>query len=111
VARHSDAELTAGVNLAQAVLETGPIAEQVNAAWKSLVAKNSFHHDRIFNSFLRNGSNMPDWLDLDPAQVEAKRKSAMEKRMAQYAEMQAAVSKSLAPRPHRFEIIPASQAK
>ena len=42
VARHSDAELAAGVNLAAAVLEAGPIAEQVNAAWRALVAKNQY---------------------------------------------------------------------
>ena len=59
VAQHSDAELAAGVNLAAAVLETGPIAEQVNAAWKALVAKNQFHHDHIFNAFLRNPATHP----------------------------------------------------
>ena len=77
VARHGDAELAAGVNLAAAVLEAGPIPDQVKVAWRSLVAKNQFHHDRIFNSFLRNGNNIPDWLELNPVEVEAKRQAAL----------------------------------
>lgn len=107
VARHSDAELAAGVNLAAAVLESGPIADQVKAAWKLLCDKNRFHHDRIFNSFLRHGNEVPDWLELNPADVEAKRKAAFGQRTAQYIQMQAAVEQSLAPRPHGFEIVPA----
>ncbi|MGA2620685.1 MAG: SGNH/GDSL hydrolase family protein [Thermoguttaceae bacterium] len=111
VARLSDAELAAGANLAAAILESGPIAEQVKAAWKALLDKNQFHHDRIFNSFLRNENTVPDWLELDPAEVAAKRQAAMHKRMAQYVEMQAGVRQLLAPQPHCFEIVPAQQAK
>ena len=111
VAHHSDAELAAGANLAAAILESGPIAEQVKAAWKSLIDKNQFHHDRIFNSFLRNGSSVPDWLELNPAEVETKRQAAMQKRTTQYVEMQAALRQSLAPKPHCFKIVPAQQAK
>ncbi|MGO8753017.1 MAG: SGNH/GDSL hydrolase family protein [Thermoguttaceae bacterium] len=106
VARHSDAELAAGANLAAAVLETGPIAEQVHAAWKALTAKNNFHHDRIFNSFLRNPQNIPDWLDLKPEEIESKRAAAMQKRMAEYLAMQEGVRQALAPRPYSVEIVP-----
>lgn len=111
VAQHTDAELAAGVNLAAAVLEVGPIAEQVRAAWKALTEKNQFHHDRIFNSFLRNAGNIPDWLELTPEEIESKRQSAMQKRMAQYKAMQEAVGQALAPRPHVFEIVPVQEAK
>jgi lysophospholipase L1-like esterase len=111
VARRSNAELGAGVNLAAAVLETGPIAEQVKAAWQALVAKNQFHHDSIFNSFLRDPGRTPDWLELTPAAIEAKRQEVWAKRLAQYAEMQAALRQSLSPRPHRFEVVPSAQAK
>ena len=111
VAQQSDVELAAGVNLAAAVLETGPIAEQVNAAWKALVEKNRFHRERIFNSFLRNAGNIPDWLDLKPEEVESKRQAAMQKRTAEYASMEAALRPMLAPRPHVVEVLPVQQAK
>ena len=111
VAQQSDVELAAGVNLAAAVLDAGPIAEQVGAAWKALVAKNQFHHDRIYNPFLRSPSGIPDWLDLKPEEIESKRQAAMQKRLAQYAEMQDALRQLLTPQPHSFEIVPAQQAK
>ena len=97
----------AGLNLAAAILEAGPIAEQVNAAWKALIAKNQFHHDQIYNAFLRNPPEIPDWLGLKPEDVESKRKAAFPKRLAQYAEMQQAVHEALVPKPHTFEIVPA----
>jgi len=106
VAQQSDAELAAGVNLAAAVLDAGPIATQVNAAWKLVKEKNQFHHDRIFNSFLRN-ENIPDWLDLKPEQLAQMRRAAWEKRTAKYADMEESVRKTLAPLPHSFEIVPA----
>ena len=105
VAQYSDVELAAGVNLAAAVLATGPIAEQVNAAWRALAAKNSFHHDRIYNAFLRSPANIPDWLDLKPEDVEAKRQAALQKRLAEYKAMQEALRQTLAPRPHAMEIV------
>ena len=111
VARHSDVELAAGVNLAAAVLETGPIADQVKTAWQALVAKNDFHHGAIYNSFLRDPGRIPDWLELSEAEITAKREAAFAKRLAKYAEMQAALRQSLTPRPHRFEVVPAPQAK
>jgi len=106
VAQHSGAELAGGLDLTTAVLAEGPIAEQVNAAWKALVAKNGFHHDRIYNAFLRSPPEIPDWLALDPKDVESKRKATFEKRLVQYAEMQQAVHQALMPAPHTFEIVP-----
>ena len=111
VARHSDAELAAGVNLAAAVLETGPIADQVHAAWQSLVAKNDFHHGAIYNSFLRDPGRIPDWLELSETEIKARRDAVWAKRLAKYADMQAALRQSLTPRPHRFEVVPAPQVK
>jgi hypothetical protein len=109
--RYSDGELAAGVNLAAAVLKTGPIAAQVNAAWKALVAKNQFHHDRIFNSFLRNAAFIPDWLELKPEEVQRKRETAWQQRTAQYRQMEYALRQLLAPRPHCMEVLPAQAAK
>ena len=111
VARHSDAELAAGVNLAAAVLETGPIADQVHAAWQSLVAKNDFHHGAIYNSFLRDPGRIPDWLELSETEIKARRDAVWAKRLAKYADMQAALRQALTPRPHRFEVVPAPQVK
>ncbi len=107
VAQHSDAELAAGVNLASAVLQSGPIAEQVNAAWAALVTKNQFHHDHIFNAFLRDPGRIPDWLELTPEQIEAKRQAVWQKRLAEYKAMEEALRQALAPRPHAMEIVPA----
>ncbi len=107
IAQQSGAELAEGVNLAAAVLEAGPIAEQVNAAWKLLVAKNQFHHDQIFNAFLRSPPVIPDWLGVKPEVIESKRQAAFQKRLAQYPEMQQSVRQALTPRPHTFEIVPA----
>jgi lysophospholipase L1-like esterase len=107
VARHSDADLAAGVNLAAAVLQAGPIAEQVNKAWQALVAKNRFHHDRIFNAFLRNPQTIPDWdLSLTADEIETQRQATFAKRLVKYAEMQAALRDALAPRPHVVEVLP-----
>ena len=111
VARHCDVELATGVNLAAAVLNAGPIAKQVNDAWKALVAKNQFHHDQIFNSFLRNAAFIPDWLELKPEEIQSKREKAWQQRMAQYVEMQEALRQSLTPRPHSMEVVPAQPAK
>ncbi len=111
VARHSDVELAASVNLAAAVLEKGPIADQVHAAWQLLVAKNDFHHGAIYNSFLRDPGRIPDWLELTDSEIKTRREAAWAKRLAKYAEMQAALRQSLTPRPHRFEVVPAPQAK
>jgi lysophospholipase L1-like esterase len=107
VARHRAAELAAGVNLAEAVLNAGPVARQVKDAWKTLVAKNQFHHDHIFNAFLRNAAFIPDWLELKPEEVQGKRDAAWRQRTARYLEMQDALRQSLAPRPHLMEIVPA----
>ncbi len=46
VAEHSAADLAKGVNLADAVLKAGPIAEQVKAVAKAVNAKTSYFHDQ-----------------------------------------------------------------
>jgi hypothetical protein len=111
LARYSDAELSGGVNLAAAALQSGPIAAQVNGAWKALVAKNQFHHDRIFNSFLRNMAFIPDWLNLKPEEVQREREAAWRQRTAEYRAMQDALRQALAPRPHWMAVVPAQDAK
>ena len=111
LARYSNTELSAGVNLSAAVLGAGPVAQQIKDAWKALVAKNQFHHDQIFNSFLRNAAFIPDWLELKPDEVQHKREVALRQRTAHYRELQDALRQALAPRPHSMEVVAAQAAK
>jgi lysophospholipase L1-like esterase len=103
VAEYSADELAKGVNLAQAALSAGPVAEQVKAVKAAVEAKNKFHHDRIFRGVILAQATIPDWLDvkLNPADIEAKRQAA-------YAEpdLDAAVRKALEIKPHTVEITP-----
>lgn len=99
--RPADA-LAAGVNLAAEVLERGPIAEQVRAIKAAIEAKNKFHHDRIFRGVTL--ASVPDWLA--GPDVDAKRKSAVEERMAKMPELDAAVRAALTMKALRWEIAP-----
>ncbi len=95
-------ELAKGVNLAAAALAGGPVAEQVKAVKTAVEAKNKFHHDRIFRGI--HLSAVPDWLA--GPDVEAKRKAAIEERMAKLPELDAAVRKALEMKPLRWELVP-----
>lgn len=102
-------ELAEGVNLTKAALAAGPVAEQVNAVWNAVKAKNKYYHDRVFRGIVLAQVSIPDFLDvkLEPAEIEAKRRAAMSERMAKLPELDAAISQALAPRSHRVEIVPA----
>jgi lysophospholipase L1-like esterase len=102
-------ELGKGVNLAAAVLAKGPIADQVKAVKAAVEAKNRFYHDRIFRGVtLANVGTLPDWLDikLTPAEIEAKRKTALSERMAKMPELDAAVKMALEMKPLAVAITP-----
>ena len=105
VGEYPAASLAEGVNIAPAVLATGPIAEQVKAVWTAIKAKNSFFHDRIFSGVLRAGG-VPDFLEITPEMIEAKREAAFKKRMEKMPELFAAIKQALAMRPHQVEIAP-----
>ena len=109
VADYSADELAAGVNLAKPALAAGPVAEQVNAVWNAVRAKNSYYHDRIFRGIVLAPVSIPDFLGvkLEPGEIEAKRQSAMAERMAKLPELDAAIRGALAPRAHRVEIVAA----
>lgn len=102
-------ELAKGVNLANAVLAVGPIADQVKAVKAAVEAKNKFNHDRIFRGVTLATVSVPDWLDvkLTPAEIDARRKAAWNERMAKMPELDAAVKKSLEMVAHAVEITPA----
>lgn len=107
VADYSAEEFAAGVDLTRPALAAGPVAEQVNAVWIAVKAKNSYYHDRVFRGIVLAQVSIPDFLGvkLDPAEIEAKRQSAMAERMAKLPELDAAIRQALAPRSHRVEIV------
>jgi lysophospholipase L1-like esterase len=109
VATHRADELAQGVNLAEAVLASGPIAEQVKAIKAAIEAKNRYHHDRVFRGVVLANVAVPDFLNLNitPAEIEAKRKAAYEERMAKLPELDATIRKALATRSHKVEIVAA----
>ncbi|MCX6926167.1 MAG: hypothetical protein NT154_23610, partial [Verrucomicrobia bacterium] len=105
VADHSAAELSAGVNLAAAALKAGPIADQVKAVATAINAKNGYFHDRIFAGVLRAGG-VPEFMEMTPEQVEAKRTAVFNERMKQMPELFETIRKALVMQAHQVEILP-----
>jgi len=108
VAEHSDSELAAGVNLAEAALKTGPVADQIRKVWEAVQAKNSYYHDRIFRGIVLVSVIFPDFLEIKMSreEIEAKRKAAVAQRLTRMPQLDAAIQKALIMRPHRVEIVP-----
>jgi len=106
VAEYSDVALQEGVNLAQAALSVGPIADQVKAVSAAVKAKNDYYHNRIFRGVTLANVNVPDFMDIKPEEIEAKRKAAVQERMTKMPEYFEAIRKTLVMQPHQVEIIP-----
>lgn len=108
LAEYSAAELAKGVNMADAALQAGPVADQVKAVKAAVEAKNRYHHDRIFRGVVLTQVNIPDWLGspMTRAEIEEKRKSAREERLGKMPELDAAVRAALERKPHTVEIKP-----
>lgn len=111
VATCSDADLAKGVNLTADVLAQGPIAEQVQAVWGALRAKNDFHHNQIFRGVVLNDPQIPDWLTpkLNPADIEKSRQEAIKTRMAEVVKLDEALRKTLTMKPYKVEITPVAK--
>ena len=62
VAEYTADELAQRVNLADAALKAGPVAEQVKAVKAAIEAKNKYHHDRIYRGVVLSQAIVPDWL-------------------------------------------------
>jgi lysophospholipase L1-like esterase len=107
VATHSSDELVKGVNLAEAVLAAGPVAEQVKAIKTAIEAKNRYHHDRVFRGVVLSNASIPDWLNVKvtAAEIEAQRKAAYDERMQNLPDLDAAIKKAVSPKPHKVEIV------
>jgi lysophospholipase L1-like esterase len=101
-------ELGEGVNLAAGILSTGPIAEQSRAVAKAVDAKNRYFHDDVFRGVMLAQVALPDFLEthLTPADIEAKRRAAIGKRLERMPEFEEAIRRALVLRPHNFEIVP-----
>lgn len=109
IADYTADELAQGVNLTKPALAGGPVAEQVGAVWSAVKAKNQYYHDRVFRGVVLAQVSIPDFLGvkIEPAEIEAKRQSAMSERIAKLPELDAAIKQALAPRSHRVEVVPA----
>ena len=91
VAQYTNRQLAAGVNLAQAALKAGPVADQVQAIWNAIKEKNQFNHDRIYRGLILNNS-------ADKAKIELLR--------AEVAKRDAEIQKLRLIAPHTVEILP-----
>jgi lysophospholipase L1-like esterase len=105
VADYSAIELSGGVNLAPAVLATGPIADQVKAVWAAIRAKNEYFHDKIFAGVIQAGG-VPEFMGFTPEMVEARREAAFKERMSRMPELFDAIRKTLIMQSHQVEIVP-----
>jgi lysophospholipase L1-like esterase len=102
VASFTADELAKVVNLAEAALATGPVADQVNKLWEAVKAKNGLYHDRIFRGIILHP--VPDYLqDKD---LEGKQKAAIAERLKKVAELDEAVNAAKKIEPHKVEIVP-----
>ncbi len=107
-AEYSDADLAKGVNLADAALKAGPVAEQVRAVWKAVQAKTTYYHDQVFRGvLLANPAKNPAFKDAkDGKEIQARRKELYEERMKKMPELDEAIRTALTMRPYVMEIVP-----
>ena len=105
VAEHSNTELNTGVNLAAAVLTTGPIADQVKTFSNALQAKDNYYHGQIFRGVLIADINIPDFLDIKKEYIETKRDATFKERLAKMPQYFDAIRKTLVMQPHQVEIV------
>ena len=99
-------QLAAGANLASGALTDGPIADQAKAVRAAVENKNRFHHDMIFRGIVL--SNVPEWVyNVVPREeLEAKKKTVIEERLAKLPALDAEVAKTLVMKANTFDIVP-----
>jgi hypothetical protein len=102
VAEFTSDQLAKGVNLADAALTLGPVADQVKAVAFAVKAKNDYYHNRIFRGVVL--ASVPDFLDAK--EVEGKREAAIKERMEKLPELDVAIAKALEMKAHRVEVAP-----
>jgi len=109
VAEYSDVALHDGVNLAEAALAEGPIADQVKVVLTAVKAKNDYYHNKIFRGVVLAEVKIPDFLDIKIDDIEGKRATALKERMAKMPEYFEVIRKALVMKPHKVEIIPVTK--
>ena len=105
VAEHSNVELNTGVNLAAAVLASGPVADQIKTVWDAIQAKDNYYHGQIIRGVLIADINIPDFLDIKKEYIETKRAAAFKERLAKMPQYFDAIRKTLVMQPHQVEIV------
>jgi len=97
------------VNLAEAALTAGPIADQVNEVVKAVDAKTNYYHGQIYAPLVlgRNMAKSPDFKDVAKEDMAKRRDALIEERMKRMPELDAAIRKALEPRAHLVEVMPA----
>jgi hypothetical protein len=93
VAQYTDRQLAAGVNLAEAALKAGPVADQVRAIWNAIKEKNQFNHDKIYRGLILNNRG-------DKGKIESLR--------AEVAKKDAEIQKLRVIAQHTVEVLPAT---
>lgn len=109
VADSSSEELAKGVNLASAVLATGPIADQVKTVWTAVKNKNKYFHDDIFRGLILANAKSAAFKDVAPGDIEATRQKLYAERLQKMPELDAAVQKALVMQQHQVEIVAATK--
>lgn len=106
VAERSNEELDKGVNLADAALAGGPVADKVNQVWKTVQDKNRYFHDQIFRGVVLAGPKSPIFKDREPSDVDNVRKEVYAERMQKMPALDAAVREALKIEPYLVEVLP-----
>ena len=75
-------------------------------AWDLKLKKNSYFHDRIFGGVLRAGG-VPEFMEISPEQVEAKRLAVFNERMKKMPELFEAIRKARVMQAHQVEVVEA----
>jgi lysophospholipase L1-like esterase len=109
VAEYAADELAKGVNLAEPALTKGPIADQAKAVEKAVNAKTTQFHDQIFRGLILNGglAKLPEFKDVAKEDMEKRRQTLVQERLAKTQELDGAIRKALEISPHLVEIVPA----
>lgn len=105
-AEYAAEDLAKGVNLAEAALTVGPIADQVKEVTKAVNDKTNFYHGQIFRGLvLANAAKIPEFKDLGPKELEAKKQELMTERLQKMPALDAAIQQAVQPRPCLVEVI------
>jgi hypothetical protein len=109
VAEHSAEELARGVNLADAALTAGPVADQIRKVWQAVRRKTDHFHDQIFRGVILAGPKAAVFKGIAPGDIDKARQAVYEERMRMMPELDAAIHQALTMRPYVVEIVPAGR--